>query len=284
MLMQQIFLIVRPTTDFEIPHGDGYQLYSALLAITRSSEPATSQHIHDSDMSSIAVSGLRGRFGSSEHRGHKMIYKGEKYQFHIGITDPKEIEIFQSLIQPLILEGMDISLDAGSLRIEEIKSSTLTFEELMIKVREYNSHSIEFTFMSPTCIQYRNSAVTEMFPHRIAVFTSLLSKWNRVCPPELRMGVERDEFGRFIAERPDVKSYGTHSVMVNTIFDSAKKHHRPIFKQGFTGRCVYQFVRDVPQGVRNAVVALSIFAEYSGVGSSVSRGCGYVKVEMEGEG
>jgi len=280
MLMQQIFLIVRPTTDFEIPHGDGYQLYSALLAIMHSSEPATSQHIHDSEISSIAVSGLRGRFGSSKHRGHKMIYKGEKYQFHIGITDPKEIEIFQSLIQPLILEGMDISLDAGSLRIEEIKSSTLTFEELMTKVRGYNSSSIEFTFMSPTCIQYRNSAVTEMFPHRIAVFTSLLSKWNRVCPPELRMSVERDEFGRFIAEKPDARSYDTHSVMVNTIFDSAKKHHRPIFKQGFTGRCVYQFMRDVPQGVRNAVVALSILAEYSGVGSSVSRGCGRVEIKI----
>ena len=280
MFMQQISLSVRPDTDFKLPHGDGYQLYSALLAIMRSSDSAISQHIHDSKMSSIAVSGLHGRFGSSVHRGHKMIYKGEKYQFHIGITDPNEIEIFQSLIQPLILEGMDISLDAGSLQIEEIKSNTLTFDELMTMVREYNASSIEFEFISPTCIQYKNSSVTEMFPHRTAVFTSLLSKWNRGCPPELRMSVERDDLGRFIAEKPDARSYNTHSVMVNTVFDSAKEHHRPIFKQGFTSRCIYQFMRDVPLGVRNAVIALSIFAEYSGVGSSVSRGCGCVKVKM----
>jgi CRISPR-associated protein, Cas6 family len=40
------------------------------------------------------------------------------------------------------------------------------------------------------------------------------------------------------------------------------------------------FMRDVPQSVKNAVVALAMFAEYSGVGSSVGRGCGWVKVRM----
>lgn len=282
--MQQMLLTVKPTTDFEIPHSDGYQLYSALLTIMRSSNPATSQHVHDSEISSIAVSGLSGRFGSGDMPRHKMIDAGQTYQFHIGITDPAEIGIFQSLIQPLILEGMDLDLESGSLRIEEVKSSTLTFDELMTMVSKYTSPLIEFAFMSPTCIQYRNSGVTEMFPHRTAVFTSLLAKWNQVCPPELRMSVERDEFGRFIAEKPDAKSYDTHSVMVNTVHDAKRGHPRPIFKQGFTGRCTYLFVRDAPRDVRNAVVALSVFAECSGVGSSVGRGCGWVKVKMRGEG
>jgi hypothetical protein len=281
--MQQMLLTVRPTTDFEIPHSDGYRLYSALLAIMRSSDPATSQHVHDSEMSSIAVSRLQGRFGRSDRHGHKIVRAGERYQFHIGITDSREVEIFQSLIQPLILEGMDINLDAGSLRIEEVESNMLTFEELMTKVRGYNVPSIEFTFFSPACIQYRNSGVTEMFPHRIGVFTSLLSKWNQVAPPELKMDVARDELGRFIVEKPDTKTYDTHSVMVNTVFDNVKGHPRPIFRQGFTGRCTYLFVRDVPRDVRNAGVALAIFAEYSGIGSSVSRGCGWVRVRIEEE-
>lgn len=282
--MQQMLLTVRPSTDFEIPHSDGYQLYSSLLAIMRSSDPATSQHVHDSEISSVAVSGLSGRFGSGTRPGHKKINAGRTYQFHIGITDPNEIEIFQSLIRPLILEGMDIDLEAGSLRIEEVNSSVLTFEELMGEVSRYDGGAIEFLFMSPACIQYGNSSVTEMFPHRTAVFNSLLSKWNHVCPEEFKMSVSRDEFARYLAEKPDAKSYDTHSVMVNTVHDAKRGHPRPIFKQGFTGRCAYRFVRDAPQDVRNAVVALAMFAEYSGVGSSVGRGCGWVRVNVGAEG
>jgi CRISPR-associated endoribonuclease Cas6 len=278
--MQQIWLTARTVTDFETPNSTGYQLYSALLKIMSSSDPIISKHVHDSEMSLIAVSSFSGRFGKSKRPGYKVITSGEMYKFHIGITDPGEVEIFQSLIQPLIIEGKNINVEAGSLRIEEVKSNMLSFDELMVKVSEYNGKMIEFTFMSPACIQYKNSNITEMFPHRTAVFTSLLSKWNQVCPPELKMSVKRDELGRFIMEKPYTNLYDTHSVMVNTTYDAKRGHHRPIFKQGFTGRCAYSFVRNAPQDVRNAVVALSVFAEYSGVGSSVGRGCGWVKARM----
>lgn len=278
--MQQMKFTVRPATNFELPNSIGYQLYSALLKIMESSDPHTSKYVHDSDMSSIAISVLFGMFGKSKRPGYKVISSEERYKFHIGITDPGEVEIFKSLIQPLIIEDKDINLEAGSLRIEEVRSKMLSFDELMEKVSEHNGEIVEFNFMSPACIQYKNSIITEMFPHRTAVFTSLLSKWNKVCPPELRMSVERDELGRFIMEKPDAKLYNTHSVMVNTTYDAKRGHHRPIFKQGFTGRCAYSFVRNAPQDVRNAVVALSVFAEYSGVGSSVGRGCGWVKMRM----
>ncbi|PXF57953.1 MAG: CRISPR-associated protein Cas6 [Candidatus Methanogaster sp.] len=282
--MQQMMLTVRPTIDFEVPNSTGYQLYSALLAVMRSSNPGASGRVHDSEIGAIAVSGLSGTFGRAAKRPvNKMLYSRRTYQFHIGITDPDEIEVFQSLIQPLILEGMDINLEAGALRIEEVTSSTLTFEELMVAVSRYDGEVVEFVFMSPACIQYGNSSVTEMFPHRTAVFNSLLSKWNHACPEELKMNVERDEFARYLAEKPDAKSYDTHSVMVNTAYDSKRGHSRPIFRQGFTGRCAYRFVRDAPQDVRNAVVALAMFAEYSGVGSSVGRGCGWVWAKMGAE-
>ncbi|CAD6491204.1 MAG: hypothetical protein LAKADJCE_00071 [Candidatus Argoarchaeum ethanivorans] len=277
--MQQMMLTVRPKSDFEVPSSTGYQLYSALLAVMRSSNPGASKRIHDSEIGAIAVSGLSGTFGREAKRpGNKMLYSRQTYRFHIGITDPDEIEIFQSLIQPLILESMDIDLEAGSLFIEEVQSSTRTFDELMRDVSRYDGGAIEFVFMSPACIQYGNSIVTEMFPHRVAVFNSLLSKWNHACPGELKMSVSRDEFARNLLEKPDAKSYATHSVMVNTVYDGKRGHPRPIFKQGFTGRCAYRFVRDAPQDVRNAVVALAMFAEYSGVGSSVGRGCGWVRV------
>jgi len=53
--MQQMLLTVRPTTDFEIPHSDGYRLYSALLAVMRSSDPEASKRVHDSEISSVTA-------------------------------------------------------------------------------------------------------------------------------------------------------------------------------------------------------------------------------------
>ena len=62
--------------------------------------------------------------------------------------------------------------------------------------------------------------------------------------------------------------------------DKKKGHARPKMMQGFTGRCQYIFTRDAPEGVRNGILALARFAEYSGVGSAVARGCGAVKVAV----
>jgi CRISPR-associated endoribonuclease Cas6 len=52
---------------------------------------------------------------------------------------------------------------------------------------------------------------------------------------------------------------------------------RPIFKQGFTGEVAYAF-KDASESVENALTAVALFGEYSGVGSAVSRGCGHVSV------
>ena len=92
------------------------------------------------------------------------------------------------------------------------------------------------------------------------------------------MNIERDEMARYIVEKP--LAYDTHSVVVNTVFDKVKGHPRPIMKQGFVGRCRYTFTRDAPDSMRNGIVALARFAEYSGVGSAVARGCGAAKVTV----
>jgi CRISPR-associated endoribonuclease Cas6 len=53
----------------------------------------------------------------------------------------------------------------------------------------------------------------------------------------------------------------------------------PILAQGFTGTCTYKF-KNASEAVRTATTALAQFSEYSGVGSSVARGCGTVEVAM----
>ncbi|NPV61759.1 MAG: CRISPR system precrRNA processing endoribonuclease RAMP protein Cas6 [Methanotrichaceae archaeon] len=277
---QKISLVVRPRESTEIPWSEGYQLYSAILNVMRGCDEKASRRAHDSPLSSISLSHLDGKFGRSQRPRHKCLDPANRYNFRIGITDPKEAEIFRAIVQPLILREQDILLEKGALMVEEAASSSRSFEELLMDAGKETCTFLEFEFISPTCIQYRNTKVMEMFPHREAVFSSLLAKWNAVCPEGQRMALERDDMARYLMEEP--LSYETHSAMVNTVMDNVKGHPRPILRPGFKGRCRYIFAKNAPEGMRNGILALARFAEYSGVGSAVARGCGAVKV-MVGE-
>jgi CRISPR/Cas system endoribonuclease Cas6 (RAMP superfamily) len=117
-----------------------------------------------------------------------------------------------------------------------------------------------------------------MFPHRWAVFNSLLGKWNRSCPDELEIELDRETILESVIEKPDARSYDTHSVLVNRV-KNEDSENRNLFRQGFTGTCGYAF-KDASESVANAVVALALFGECSGVGSAVARGCGLVNVDL----
>ncbi|MDD2756457.1 MAG: CRISPR system precrRNA processing endoribonuclease RAMP protein Cas6 [Methanothrix sp.] len=277
---QKITLTLRPEAAFEMPISEGYQLYSALLHVMQEGDAEMARYTHDSPIGSISLGPLEGRFCRSDRAMHKAADANERYDLAVGITDPKEVLIFRSIIAPLVLKERNLPLEKGELRVEELKSSTVSFQELLSLAGESKDPCLDIQFKSPTCIQYKNTKVFEMFPHREAVFHSLLSKWNAVCPEELKMAMERDDIARFMIEKP--QAYGTHSIVVNTVFDRVKGHARPIMKQGFTGRCRYTFAKNAPEGLRNGIVALARFAEYSGVGSSVARGCGAVAVKVGG--
>jgi len=279
--MRQIFIKVRPKNSFEVPHGEGYQVYSALLALIKSVNPEVSERLHASSMRTISIGGLSGNFGRSNKSGFKRLAPDNTYTIRIGITDLHDEEFFQNLVYPILLERRNIILDRGELCVEHVEDRQVSHTDLFQKVAEYTDLTLEINFLTPTCIQYKNSKVTEMFPQRIAVFHSILSKWNQACPDGYRMDVERDEFGRYLIEKPDAQSYATYSVLVNTVFDRIKGHARPIFKQGFIGRCGYSFTLDAPESLQNAVAILALFSEFSGVGSSVTRGCGQVSVTLE---
>lgn len=278
---QKITMSLRPECVFNLPISESYQIYSALLAVMEKSDPTAASKTHDSLISSISLGRLEGQFGRSlnQRSRHKSVNPEERYRLAVGIIDPEEAEIFKSIIQSLIMQERNLILENGGMRVEELASTSAKFEDLLRDSAGLKEPCIDIQFRSPTCIQYKNTKIYEMFPHREAVFYSLLSKWNSVCPEEIRMSMERDDMARFMIEKP--LAYETHSVVVNTVYDRIKGHPRPIMKQGFTGRCQYTFAKSAPEGFRNGIVALARFAEYSGVGSAVARGCGAVKANVE---
>ncbi|WP_244515099.1 CRISPR system precrRNA processing endoribonuclease RAMP protein Cas6 [Halorientalis persicus] len=237
-----------------------------------------SGHIHDSSLGSLHSSGLRGVFGDSDRAYHKSLLPDEAYHLTLGVVDPADIEIFQALVNALVLEGDRIDLSHGKLHVEQFESANTTQGELLDEVGSMDDPTIEMSFETATCIEEAGE-ITTMFPHRWAVFSSLLGKWNRSAPEELELDLGREAVEANVIEKPDARTYDTHSVLVNRV-ENDDGETRNLFRQGFTADCTYEF-KDASESVENAVTALGLFAEYSGVGSAVARGCGQVSTEVK---
>ncbi|GAB7018965.1 CRISPR system precrRNA processing endoribonuclease RAMP protein Cas6 [Halostagnicola bangensis] len=260
-----------------MPLSDGYSVYSALLSALESADEDVSAHVHDSPIGSLHNGGLQGSFGSSDRSHHKLALPNEEYELSLGITDRADEDIFQALVSSLVLTGEIIELTNGTLRVESFESENASHETLLERADKADSPNLRFDFRTATCLEEAGS-VTTMFPVRTAIFSSLLGKWNRTAPEELELDISRDALASSVIEKPDDSSYRTHSVLVNRV-EGDDGNPQPIFRQGFSGRCTYAF-KDASESVENAVTALALFAEYSGVGSAVARGCGDVAVEV----
>lgn len=281
--MRQVELMLRPTDSFTIPSADGYQVYGALLNALDEVASDVSQRVHDSQLGSLHNTGLHGSFQESDRSFHKQVDPTEVYRLSLGVTDPAEQSVFEALADAFVFNGDVLELSEGSLRVRDFASTTLTHRELLEQVADYiTDHSktfeIKMQFTTPTCIN-ESGEITTMFPHRGAVFQSLLRKWNATipvnCSDELELGITRGDFEANLIEKPDARTYETHSILVNRGEDGS-----PILAQGFTGICAYKF-KDASEAMRNAATTLARFGEYSGVGSSVARGCGAVTVEVQ---
>ena len=276
-----IDLKVTPSSDFDIPYNEGYQLYSALLNLTSQENEELSEKIHDEAVGNLNIGKLDGPLGDGTLDYHKSVYEDGEYDLSIGVTDTEEEEIFRTFFKSLVLENESILLDRGELLLREMESVNHSYEEIMEEAKEKDAGELYFQFATPTCIEYRNSSITEMFPHRTAVFNSIVSKWNRMSEEEWKIGLNRENIGKSLIEYPDFGSLDNHSVKVGSFYNEKKEHEQAILKQGFKGECKYRFSSEASDKVRNALTGLTIFAEFSGVGSAVSRGCGSVETEVK---
>jgi len=276
--LRRVEVEVRPKTRFPVPISDGYSVYSALLSVLQHIDEDVSAHIHDAPLGSLHSSGLLGIFGDSDRSFHKTVRPDETYQLTLGIIDPSDKDIFQTLVTALVLEGDTINLSHGALTVESFESVNTTHEALLDEAGSLSDPTIGLSFETATCIEEAGD-VTTMFPTRTAVFSSLLGKWNNTAPEDIELDITREALAASVIEKPDARSYQTNSVLVNRVENSDGNTH-PIFKQGFSGDCAYEF-KDASDSVKNAVTALALFAEYAGVGSAVARGCGSVEVNMK---
>lgn len=281
--MRQVDLTLEPTGSFAIPSADGYQVYGALLSALDDAAADVSERVHDSQLGSLHNSGLFGSFRGCDRRFHKRVDPTEQYRLSLGVTDPADQNVFKALADAFVFGGDSLRLSEGTMQVRDFASSNTTHEELLADAAATvadlpDAFEIDMRFRTPTCIEEADE-ITTMFPHRGSTFRSLLRKWNATIPEErsdeLTLGMTREDFEANLIEKPDARMYDTNSVLVNRGEDGS-----PILAQGFTGSCTYKF-KDASKAIRTATTALARFGEYSGVGSSVARGCGCVRVEVK---
>jgi len=276
--LRRVTATLAPESRFPVPQSDGYSVYSALLAVLSDVDEAVGQSVHDSPLGSLHCSGLQGPFGGSDRPHHKTLLPDKTYELSLGIVHPDDTAVFQALVNALVLEGESIALSHGGLRVERFESENATHEELLKRASASDNPEIEMDFRTATCIEEAGD-VTTMFPHRWAVFNSLLGKWNRSCPDELELNLDRETVLGDVVEKPDPRTFDTHSVLVNRVTNDDGEN-RNLFRQGFTGECSYAF-KNANESLENAVTALALFGEYSGVGSAVARGCGSIETVIK---
>ena len=275
--LRRVEMILRPERRFPVPKSDGYTVYSALLSVLEAVDEDVSAQIHDSQLGSLHSSGLLGYFGGSDRRHHKTVLPNETYRLSLGVIDPNDADIFQALVNAVVLDGDALELTDGTLRVESFESENVTHAELLEEAESLDDPTLGVRFETATCIEEADE-VTTMFPHRVSVFNSLLGKWNNTCPENLELDLSREVIRSQIIEKPDADSYQTHSVLVNRV-EGSDGNPQPIFRQGFSGECRYAF-KDASESIENAITVLGLLGEYSGVGSSVARGCGFVEVNV----
>ncbi|NGM71593.1 CRISPR system precrRNA processing endoribonuclease RAMP protein Cas6 [Natronolimnobius sp. AArcel1] len=278
--VRRVTATLMPESRFPVPESDGYSVYSALLSVLSDVDAEISTSVHDSPMGSLHCSGLQGPFGESNRSHHKTLLPGKTYDLSLGIVHPDDTDVFQALVNALVLEGESIELSHGELRVERFESENTTHADILEEAAGVSDPRLEFDFRTATCIKEAGS-VTTMFPTRQAVFSSLLGKWNRTAPDDLEVDIDRETISSSVIEKPDDSSYETHSVVVSR-FENNDGHKRMKKAQGFSGHCTYEF-KNASDSVQNAMTALALFGEYSGVGSAVARGCGNVNVQVLSE-
>ena len=270
-MINSIEINLRPEEDALVPHSTGHLLYSAVLNSIKKSNPELSGEIHKSDNSKVSVTPLNGEFDRKDHN-RKRVFQDTEYNFFINLIDTGG---FQELFNDLVLQGEGLEVADAEFEITGMNTEEITWSDLMEKK---TPEGLYFHFLSPVSINYRDSEVTEMYPHREAVFQALLNSWNRNAPEDMHFQLDTEQIKKQVVEKVKRNKYGdpeyqTHSKVIT------QKNKNQIKAFGFTGKTEYAF-KNADDSLKKKLAILTRYAKHAGLGSHTARGLGNTYTEV----
>ncbi|MDY6788408.1 MAG: hypothetical protein SVV03_00430, partial [Candidatus Nanohaloarchaea archaeon] len=234
-MIKSLHLTCRPEEKGIIPHSTGHLLYAGMLKAIQRNDPNLSESLHKKQMSEISLSNLKGEF-DSEDRNRKRVFDNAEYRFSLNLINTEEA--FKPLFKEFVLQDERITVGDVDFLLTGLESNELDFDDL---ISEKTPEQLHFHFASPTSIDYRGAGVTEMFPHREAIFASLEQSWNTHAPDEYKMDLDLNELKKHVVEQPSPDLYQTHNVVVTRKERDDGEGTYPIKAFGFTGTVTYGF-------------------------------------------
>jgi len=271
-VINSIEINCRPKKNSLIPHSTGHLLYSATLNSIKKSNSKLSQRIHSSNNAKVSVTPLNGEFDRKD-KNRKRVFQDTEYNFFINLIDTKG---FQELFNDLVLSGEGLTVGDAEFEITGMNTEEITWQDIIEKKTPQRLH---FHFMSPVCIKYKDSNVTEMYPHREAVFKSLENSWNRNAPDDMHFEIDTEELKKSVVEKVQRNKYGdpkyqTHSKVIT------RKEKQQIKAFGFTGQTEYGF-QNASDQLKKKLAILTRYAKHAGIGSHTARGLGNTYTEVK---
>lgn len=295
--MDRVICTLRPDTGrFPVPYSTGYQTYSGLLSIFNDVNEELADELHDAPFASLTNSGLLGPFNwGIDRKYQKGIYGNAEYELRIGVTHPDDEAVFNALTKALIIDDERLDLAHGSFKVTSVETESYTHEDILADAAdqvEAGATGVELAFETTTCCcQYGD--VWDAHPDRVHLFQSLADRWNTTAPDPREITLTKETLGSQVYTDPADDSYETHSIVVfrrepdangessDGTPTSADGGNHLNEAQGFEGRWTFRF-KDASDATKTAVLALSRFAEFAGVGHHTARGAGTVSMAVEG--
>lgn len=279
--VRRVDIYLTPDEDCLISQSDAYSIYAALLSEMKDMNPEIAGYVHGDDGDSRARINNRGLIGpfKSAGPGKKRIFADESYRLTIGIADRRQDEIYEAIVKSLGFDDGTLTLEGNTLEVEEIETESASFDKLLQRAQATDDPTMRMHFRTPTVVGEINGICT-LYPERKLVFSSLLRRWNMVAPDQYELALSEDEIRRHVVVSPNEAEYSVYPIVVNRGERDDGDGRYLETKQGFVGEFEIS-LKDATGSVKNAVVALSLFGEASGVGAYVARGCGHIDVDLE---
>jgi hypothetical protein len=298
--MDRITCTLKPNTGkFAVPYSTGYQTYSGLLSLIDEVDSELAGELHDTSFAALTNSGLLGDFDWGINRDYqKGVYPDAEYELRIGVAHSEYESVFNAITRALIIDDSPLELAHGSLRVTGVETESRSQQEILANAAEAadsGARGVRIDFETPTCCS-RYSDVWEAHPDRIHLFKSLADQWNATVPDEERqLTLTREVLGTEVYTTADTERYDTHSIVVHRREPDEENSedgsaHSAVTDggthldeaQGFTGRWTFRF-KGASEATKTAVIALSKFAEFAGIGRHTARGAGTVSVTVVGD-
>lgn len=266
MKFSRVKLRLTPQETVEIPHSDGYLLYSAVLNEIQEIDETESEKLHEID-TGISVSMLDGSFKSVSPE-RKRVFDDAVYEVYVSFTG----DYYERFIDTLIQDQVTFRIADGLFDVLDFNVVQETVDDL---VNTETAESVKFNFISPTRIS--NGSVSEVFPQRVEVFYAIQSRWNEIVDEQYQTSLTREQLRKACYEEYTSLEVDRYNIRV------ANTDGVPSTKPAFVGQCTYSKTPDesISSTVWDDIRTLAKASEYIGVGSDISRGLGTVNIEFQ---